>query len=177
MKQGTYIVLLVVAFMGALLFRTCSPNATPHESTIQRDTIVIRDTIHPPLPKPEVNTVVRYDTVRPQAKPIEGVTPALAIVTLPEDTIPRITPENGIIIPITQKTYKTEDYKAVIEGYKPNLLSIELYQKNTFITNTVTNTKYKSPRWVISVGPGVGYGPKGIEPYIGINAGFVLWGK
>ena len=176
MKQGTYIVLLIVAFiLGALFFRTCSPKAAPPEPTIQRDTVVIRDTIRPPVPKPEVITVVRYDTVRPQAKPIEGVTPALATVTLPEDTIPRITPENDVIIPITQNTYKTEDYTAVVEGYRPRLVSIELYPKTTTITNTITKTR--SPRWALTVGPGVGYGPNGVQPYVGVTVGFVLWSK
>lgn len=176
MKQGTYIVLLIVAFiLGALFFRTCSPNAKPPEPTIQRDTVVIRDTIRPPVPKPEVITVVRYDTVRPQAKPVEGVTPALATVTLPEDTIPRITPENDVIIPITQNTYKTEDYTAIVEGYRPRLVSIELYPKTTTITNTITKTR--SPRWALTVGPGVGYGPNGVQPYVGVTVGFVLWSK
>lgn len=176
MKQGTYIVLLIVAFiLGALFFRTCSPNAIPPEPTIQRDTVVIRDTIRPPVPKPEVITVVRYDMVRPQAKPVEGVTPALATVILPEDTIPRITPENDVIIPITQDTYKTEDYTAVVEGYRSRLVSIELYLKTTTITNTITNTR--SPRWALTVGPGVGYGPNGVQPYVGVTVGFVLWSK
>lgn len=176
MKQGTCIVLLAVAFIiGALFFRTCSPNATPPEPTIQRDTVIIRDTIRPPVPKPEVITVVRYDTVRPQAKPVEGVTPDLATVTLPEDTIPRITPENDVIIPITQNTYKTEDYTAVVEGYRPRLVSIELYPKTTTITNTITKTR--SPRWALTAGPGIGYGPNGVQPYVGVTVGFVLWSK
>lgn len=176
MKQGTYIVLLVVAFiLGALFFRTCSPNATPLETTIQRDTVVIRDTIWPPVPKPEVITAVRYDTVRPQAKPVEGVTTDLVTLILPKDMIPRITPENDVIIPITQNTYKTEDYTAVVEGYRPRLVSIELYPKTTTITNKITNTR--SPRWALTVGPGIGYGPNGVQPYVGVTVGFVLWSK
>ena len=176
MKQGIYIVLLVVAFiLGALFFRTCIPNSTPPEPTIQRDTVVIRDTIRPPVPKTEVIMVVRYDTVRPQAKPVEGLTPELATVALPEDTMPRITPENDVIIPITQNTYKTEEYMAVVEGYRPRLVSIELYQKTTTITNTITKTR--SPRWALTIGPGIGYGPNGVQPYVGVTLGFVLWDR
>lgn len=175
MKQGVYIVLLIAAFvLGAMTFRACGPNATPAEPTIQRDTVVIRDTIRPPVPKPEVKPV-RYDTVRPQNRPAEDAIPNVAAVPLPEDTIPRITPENDVIIPITQSTYKTEDYTAVVEGYRPRLVSIELYPKTTTITNTVTNTR--SPRWALTVGPGVGYGPNGVQPYIGVSLGFVLWSK
>lgn len=149
--------LVVASILGAFSFRTCSPNATLPEPTIQRDTVVIRDTI------------------RTQAKPVEGVTPDLATVTLPEDTIPRITPENDVIIPIIQNTYKTEDYTAVVEGYRPRLVSIELYPKTTTITNTITKTR--SSRWALTVGPGIGYGPNDVQPYVGVTLGFVLLSK
>lgn len=176
MRRSTYIALLVVAFiLGALFFRACSPGAEPPEPTIQRDTVVIRDTIRPPVPKPEVITVVRHDTIRPQIKPVEGITSDRATVTIPGDTMPRITPENAVIIPITQNTYTTEDYTAVVEGYRPRLVSIELYPKTMTITNTVAKTR--SPRWALTVGPGVGYGPNGVQPYVGVTVGLVLWGK
>ena len=47
-----------------------------------------------------------------------------------------------------------------------------------YITNEVTKTvtKVKKPKWVISVGGGIGYNGK-IEPYVGLNAGYVLWSK
>lgn len=167
--------LLLGIVIGCICMRLCVNSSPLPEPTIQRDTVVIRDTIRLPVPKPEVITVVRYDTVRPQAKPVEDVTPALATVALSEDTIPRITPENDVIIPITQNTYKTEDYTAVVEGYRPRLVSIELYPKTMTITNTIT--KIRSPRWALTVGSGVGYGPNGVQPYVGVTVGFVLWSK
>jgi hypothetical protein len=169
MKASTILILLLVAVVCGLTVRLIRPTVTPPEPVIQRDTVIIRDTIRPEVPKPEVITVVRYDTVRSQAKPVEGVTPDPATVTLTEDTIP----ENDVIIPITQSTYKSEDYTVVVEGYRPRLVSIELYPKTTTITNTVT----RSPRWALTVGPGIGYGPNGVQPYIGVTVGFVLWAK
>lgn len=157
--------------LGALFFRACIPYAAPPELTIRSDTVVIRDTIRMPVPKPEVITVVRYDTLRLQMEAAEGITPDPATVS----TTKQITPENGVIIPITRNTYKTEDYTAVVEGYRPRLISMELYPKTTTITNTIT--KIRSPRWALTVGPGVGYGPKGVQPYIGITVGFVLWSR
>ena len=71
--------------------------------------------------------------------------------------------------------YRTDDYAAVVEGYRPRLVSSELYPKITTVTNTITNTR--SPRWALTVGPGVGYGPGGIRPYIGVNVGIVLWSR
>jgi hypothetical protein len=173
MKTGIILLAIVALLLCILLFfRTCSPNATPPEPAIQRDTVVIRDTLRPSVPKPEVITVVRYDTIRLQIRPVEDITTTRTTIAIPEDTIPQITSENDVIIPITRNTYKTEDYTAVVEGYKPRLASIELYPKTTTITNTITKTR--SPRWALTVGPGVGYGPNGVQPYIGVTVGFVL---
>lgn len=176
MKRVACIVLLAAAFgLGALSFRACNPGAAPREPTVQCDTVVVRDTIRLPAPKPVVVTVVRYDTVRLETAPVDGITPPVAVVPPLHDTMPQITPENGIVVPITRNTYKTDDYAAVVEGYRPRLVSIELYPKVTTVTNTITKTR--SPHWALTVGPGVGYGSGGIRPYIGVNVGIVLWSK
>lgn len=154
--------LLLGIVIGCICMRSCVNSSPP---TIQRDTVIIRDTIRTPVPKPEVITVVRYDTVRPQAKPVEGVTPDLAMI----DTIKAESVLKGVILPITQNTYKTEDYTVVVEGYRPRLVSIELYPKTTTITKT------RSPRWALTVGPGVGYSGGKVQPYVGVTVGFVLW--
>lgn len=171
MKTRTIIIMLLAAVVCGLTVRLIHSTATPPEPTIQRDTIVIRDTVRPPIPEPVVITVVRYDTVRPQTKPVEKVTPVSATVIIPEDTIAR----NSAVIPITRNTYKTEEYTAVVEGYRPQLVSMELYRKTTTVTNKITKTR--SPRWVLSAGPGIGYGPNGVQPYVGVSVGFVLWAK
>lgn len=157
----TLIGFLVGAIVASVIFsRGCSNSAFPE--TLQTDTIrvsdtlVICDTIRIKEPKPYYVEVVRTDTL------------------VINDMV-------KVPIPIEQKTYQNEDYKAVIQGYKPTLLSMDLYKKETLIRDTtkISNmiTKLKPVRWVISVGPGIGYGPKGVEPYIGINAGFVIWSK
>jgi hypothetical protein len=153
---------LIALILGALLFRSCPSRVAPAERIIKRDTVVIRDTIYPPVPKPTVITIVRHDTVQ---------LPAILIpkeATIPGDTAPH---DREVIVPITRNTYTTEDYRAIVEGYRPRLVSMELYRKHTTITIT------RSPRWAVTVGPGIGYGPKGVQPYIGINFGYVLWGR
>lgn len=120
------------------------------------DTIVIRDTIRIVKPKPYYVQVVRTDTIA-------------RIDTL------------TVTIPIEQRTYKDEQYQAVIEGYKPRLVSMEVYNKTVRIHDTIrinnTITRTKPLRWAVSAGPGIGYGPKGVEPYVGIQIGYVIWGK
>ena len=79
-----------------------------------------------------------------------------------------------------QKVYSDSTYTAYVSGYQPNLDSIEVYPKTVtkIITNDITKTitKVKIPKWAISVGGGVGYNGK-IEPYVGLNAGYVIWSK
>ena len=79
-----------------------------------------------------------------------------------------------------EKVYKDSTYTAWVSGYQPNLDSIEVYPRTVtnYITNEVTKmvTKIKKPKWVISVGGGIGYNGK-IEPYVGLSAGYVLWSK
>lgn len=79
-----------------------------------------------------------------------------------------------------QKVYSDSTYTAWISGYQPELDSIEVYPKTVtkIITNDITKTivKTKKPKWVISVGGGIGYNGK-VEPYVGLNAGYVLFCK
>lgn len=79
-----------------------------------------------------------------------------------------------------QKVYSDSTYTAWVSGYQPELDSIEVYPKTVtkIITNDITKTivKTKKPKWVISVGGGVGYNGK-VEPYVGLNAGYVLFCK
>lgn len=150
--------LLLILFTG----RGCNSSKQMVEQLVKTDTLrisdtlVIFDTLRIIQPKPYYVEVVRTDTL------------------IHKDTL-------KIPIPIEQKTYQTDDYKAVIEGYKPSLIRMDLYKKETFIRDTITIknsiVRTKSARWAVSIGAGIGYGTKGIEPYIGINAGYVIWSK
>lgn len=152
--KPVYIILIVAVSvtLGALLSRSFRAEPESSAPVVLRDTVTVRDTIYPPVPEPVYVTSVRYDTVRDTLIQRQG---------------------DGYVLPISSKTYVTEDYRATVEGYNPRLTNIELYPK----TVTVTNTVHKRPRWTISAGVGLGYGPKGIEPHIGITAGLVVWSK
>lgn len=165
MRTGLYIFSMTVAFLaGALVFRACGPAAPPAVPTTRCDTVVLRDTVRLPVPAAEVVAVVRYDTIPAE----RGCVPA---DTVPADTILRITPDNDVVLPITRRVYRTEDYAATVEGYRARLVGMELYPKTMTITHT------RSPRWALTAGPGIGYGPNGVHPYVGVTAGFVLWSK
>jgi hypothetical protein len=147
MRTAACIVLVIAAFATGVW--TGRRRSEPAGTSAVPDTVIIRDTLCVPVPEPHVVTVVRRDTIR--------------------DSIPYITPEGEAVVPIVRKTYVTEDYKATIEGYRPELVSLELYPKTVTIT--------KSPKWALTAGAGVGYGRNGVQPYIGLSLGFVLWKK
>lgn len=71
-------------------------------------------------------------------------------------------------VPIYEKTYTGENYKATVRGFNPELVDIWIKQKETIIT-----VPYRK-RWSFTVGPQAGYGftPEGWQPYAGVGATF-----
>ena len=100
-----------------------------------------------------------------------SVTPEPIGVQIERDTIiVRDTIE--VEIPITERTYLDEEYKAIVQGYNPILKSIEVYPRTAYITTTETIKERK--RWGVSIGIQGGYGitPKGYQPYAGVGVSF-----
>lgn len=156
-------------------------NKYPCADTIGTTTTVTRDTIRPEVPRPVKTKEVTRLKIKP-SKPRTfngGVTTHEDIERANaqaqnESAGVTIDEEGEVEIPITQKEYCTDDYTAWVSGFKPALDSITLYPK--VITNTVT--KYKAPRWSITIGPGAYYdGSKVVPTYLGFTAGFVLLSK
>ena len=79
----------------------------------------------------------------------------------------------AVVIPITQKRYENEDYRAYVSGYEPNLDSIFVFPKTTVIHER----SYKPPnKWHIGVQCGVGYTIKSkqFEPFIGVGLSYSI---
>lgn len=86
-------------------------------------------------------------------------------ITLDGDTIqePVYVP-----VPITQKEYQTENYRAWVSGYKPSLDSVWVYPEKIIIRET--------PRkWGIGVIAGYGIGRDGLSPYVGVGGYWRVW--
>lgn len=71
-------------------------------------------------------------------------------------------------VPITEKHYASENYRATIRGFQPEL--VDIWVKQTERTITVPYRK----RWTLTAGPqvGVGYTPQGWQPYAGAGVTF-----
>lgn len=126
------------------------------DSISKIDTSAKVDTIHDSIPYPVYETLVQ--TI-PEPFPV--------YITLDGDTViePIYVP-----MPITQKEYKTDDYRLSISGYKPNLDYIEVYRRTEYITKTMNPR-----RWGIGVIAGYGIGKNGLSPYVGIGGFYRIW--
>ena len=117
-KYIPYILVLVVGFVIGIL---CRPHRIERVVDIQRDTTFIRDTHI--IEKPVL---------------VERTSKETLLVEVHDTT--RIHDTLYIALPMEKKIYKGEDYLAEISGYKPSLDRMEVYPKNTIITETVTQT-------------------------------------
>lgn len=139
-------IIAVCVFGTAEVFRSCAGPA--HSVAAPRtDTVWIRDTIRDTVLVPVRRYITRVDTVFVR---IAGGTDSVAAE-----------------IPIERKVYQTDDYRAEIEGFRPSLVSMEVYRQTQTITNTITIPDRR--RWSVGLQAGYGLTPKGLQPYLGIG--------
>ena len=128
------------------------------EPTVRRDTVMLRDTLTVPVPAPSATEVVRRDTCW--------------LVRC--DTVRRAdTLRIPVAVPVERKVYATADYRAVVEGYRPSLVSMELYRRTQVVTATASP---KPRRWGVGIQIGYGLAPRTgrLEPYIGIGVQYSI---
>lgn len=153
MKPWHIILILILCF---LCFLTGRHTKKAEVGFIcKTDTFIRVDTIRDSIPYPVYETVIQ--TV-PELFPV--------YITLGGDTIREPV---YIPVPITQKEYRTEDYRLSISGYKPNLDYIEIYRKTEQITKVVDR------RFGIGTTAGYGIGRNGLSPYVGIGGFYRIW--
>lgn len=83
------------------------------------------------------------------------------------------TSENAFKLPITQRYYNTDSYQAWVSGYRPNLDSINVFNKvvTHTVNHTITKEIYpKTVDWYLNIGSM--FIDKNVAPYLGINVKF-----
>lgn len=123
-------------------------------TTAVADTIVVRDTLRYERPTPVAEIFVE-----------EVPTPIPVYLTALGDTVCETV---YAPIPITRKTYETEDYRAVVSGFRPSLDTIAVYPEKVYI-------KEKARRWGLGVIGGYGVGLGGFSPYVGVGVYYRIW--
>lgn len=153
--------ILVVLLSIMLMLSWCSRPAD-YSGKLAPDTLwtlvvdTIRDTIIPP---PDVEHHVRVDTV---LLPVSMEDPDVDIDSTLPDSMP-------VIIPIMEREYRTDDYRILINGYNPELKSVELYRPTMLGT-----IKQRNKRWGIGLSAGYGIGSGGFSPVLAVTINYNL---
>lgn len=156
------------------------------------DTLTVYDTVRVEIPAPKdekplgsvtaklpVSVPKQTENERKLQETVHMLRDSLANYGKPvpdhfEELSEKVTPDSvSVEIPITQKVYETDRYRAVVSGYKPSLDDIYIYQPTQIV-----QVKSKPKRW--GVGIQVGYGvtlkqtPQ-FSPYVGVGVSYNLF--
>lgn len=111
-------------------------------------------------------TIVRIDTIR------ERIPHFISEKALDTIFIEKVS-ESGLKLPITQRYYSTDLYRAWVSGYKPSLDSINVFNKvvERTVNHTIDRVVYpKSIDWYLNAGSM--FIDKEAAPYVGLNVKF-----
>ena len=111
-------------------------------------------------------TIVRTDTIR------ERIPHFISEMVLDTIFVEKVS-ENVLKLPVTQRYYSTDLYQAWVSGYKPNLDSINVFNKvvERTVNHTIDRVVYpKSIDWYLNAGSM--FIDKKAAPYVGLNVKF-----
>lgn len=154
MKSWHIIVVLILCLLCFIIGRYTKKAEI--ERVCKTDTFIRVDTLKERVPYPVYETVIQ--TI-PEPFPV--------YITLEGDTVrePILVP-----VPITQKEYLSDNYRAWVSGYKPSLDSIDIFRKTTYITK-----QQSIRRWGLGIIGGYGIGKNGFSPYLGVGLYYKIW--
>ncbi len=159
MKQSTFalIIALVLAVGASFALGYISARRKYERPVEMPDTVTITKWVRDTILEPKYSFIVKHI---PVPLPVHDTT-FLRDTSIVTDTV-------LVDVPITEKTYQGDNYRATIRGFQPELTDI--WVKQTERTITVPYRK----RWSVTAGPQVGFGftPQGWQPYAGVGVTF-----
>lgn len=153
MKNVAAISVVILLCIGMFFAGRKSASSVVKE-ILTTDTITVVDTIRDTIPQYRRVTINRIDTV---------------FLNIPGDTV-----KVQVEVPIERKEYSTDAYRAIIEGYRAKLLSMEVYQKTNTIIKPEIRTITKKTRWGVGVSAGYGVSENGLSPFVGLGISYNL---
>ena len=146
------IVALLLAVAASFAFGWMSARHKYDKPLQGKDTVIVTEWVHDTIIEPKESIIVKTETV---------------YLPVHDTTTIHTTDSVLVDVPITEKTYASELYRATVRGYNPELTDI--WVKSTTQVVTVPVRKH----WSFSIGPQIGYGftPKGWQPYAGFGIG------
>lgn len=155
--------ILAIVFYASIIgviLRSCD-GESPVQTVVRTDTLIVRDTIYDSVPKLVYQEVVRYVKETP-------ISLHDTIYMSKNEENLYLTDSGEVFVPISRKVYTDDStYRAVVSGYKATLDQIDIYRKQTVITNTVT----KDRRWIFGLTGGIGYGLTTHKPDVFVGVG------
>lgn len=154
MKKVLGVLLCISVIINIVLYLEHS--SIRSEKVCDTTKVTVVDSVKKSFPVPADSVVVRYIA---KSLPIDSATK--------QDRSDSV----KVQIPISQKVYEDTLYRAYVSGYEPNLDSITIKQRTTYITRT---TRDKESRFRIGLQAGYGLTPKGMMPYVGVGLSYRL---
>lgn len=125
---------------------------------VYSDTIEYVDSIPYYYPVPKDSIVIRY------------VTEKLPVAGGKEEGFPPLRDSATVMIPLTQKVYEGNQFKAYVSGFNQRLDSVFVYPKTQ-----VVRIRDEPKRFNLGLSAGYGMTPKGFQPYIGLSVTYKLF--
>lgn len=158
-EQLIYVIALALLALAFGLGRYTAEPVRIVEARVQRDTLVIRDTITHYEPR----YIERHtrDTIR------------IPIPELVHDTV-------AVYLPRETKIYEDVRYRAEVSGYQPSLDRIDIFTQTQVVTKDVTQVVKQKTRWGIGISAGYGVAINTTDqtfkpaPYIGVGIQYNL---
>lgn len=176
---ATYVTVLVLVVSVLLNVLLAGRAANTGQDEVRYDTIVVRDTVRIVEARVVKEEVVRYDTVFfPVVESELKSEPKGELKNIPIsnelESISNLTQDSAkVVIPITERTYEDSTYKAVVRGYNPELVSLDMYLKEVYFPKIV-EMKVR-PKITISAGLYGGFGNNGASYGLGVMVGVPIW--
>ena len=163
----TLFIIIVVVLISQAAFSLVERRLRNVEPEIIRDTTTMTIVVHDTIEVVKWKERVRVDTLLLAVVKDSLTTDADTTVSNKEN----VADSALVAVPISQVTYEGENYTAVIEGFRPRLVSIDIIQQTQYIETTKTIPPKKwSFGLTLGASAGLFYTPKGIQPGAGLGA-------
>lgn len=158
-KMAWAIAVLAAGVLSAWILQRCSDKMRERgRGYMERDTVTVTDTVF--IDRPVVKDSIVVRTVTRFLRLADTVCVVFHDTTTIHDSI-------LVEVPITQKQYAGEDYRAWVSGFEPRLDSIEVYRRQTTI-------RIRPRRWSVGIQAGYGLTTRGFAPYVGVGVVYRL---
>ena len=157
-KPSIFLVIAVLLAVFASFWLGSTITRKRYESSSNRtDTVIVEKWVRDTVYQPKDSFIVRWQTAY---LPVHDTT----YIRETEKVVDSVL----VDVPISEKHYVSENYRATIRGFQAELVDIWIKQKETTIT-----VQYRK-RWGFTAGPQVGVGitPQGWQPYAGLGVTF-----